>query len=186
MQQNWRYTDHMTDSSFNKKKINYQVWFPKETCMTQGDEYFIACLNGKQRAIRLHDYKGIYSYPWLYECVLYNLLGCKTPEELCKLIKSTFLENNINANKIKMLEIGAGSGIFAEQLKLQLNFKEIHGLDIINEAKLAAQRDRADLYEKYYIEDLTDLSKAKEYELLSQKYNCIGVACNWMGKPRSR
>ena len=75
-----------------------------------------------------------------------------------------------------MLEVGAGSGIFAEQLKLQLKFKEIHGLDIINEAKLAAQRDRAGLYKKYYVEDLTDLSKAKEYELFSQKYNCIGVA----------
>ena len=66
----------------------------------------MAYLNGEQRAVKLHDYKGIYSYPWLYECVLYNLLGCKTPEELCKLIKSTFLENNINSNKIKMLEMG--------------------------------------------------------------------------------
>jgi ubiquinone/menaquinone biosynthesis C-methylase UbiE len=75
-----------------------------------------------------------------------------------------------------MLEIGAGSGIFAEYLKSIVTIGKIYGLDIYQQAKTAAYRERHGLYSGYYVTDLTNLSTEILAELSGQRFNCVGVA----------
>lgn len=50
--------------------------------------------------------------------------------------------------------MGAGNGIVAEEL-VNLGLDDVIGVDIIEEAKQAAFRDRPEVYSDYIFDDLT-------------------------------
>nr|VFK11971.1 MAG: Methyltransferase domain-containing protein [Candidatus Kentron sp. LPFa]VFK27890.1 MAG: Methyltransferase domain-containing protein [Candidatus Kentron sp. LPFa] len=160
-------------------KPKYEITFPQETGdrkISQGQEYFLVDIDGLETRIGLHDYKTIYRYPWLYDIVLYDFLGCKTPSGMCDIIHDLFTDLNVDRQRLHMLEIGAGSGIFAENLRDRVGITDISGLDLYEIAKVAAERDRPNLYRKYYVADLTDLSPDLSDELARQQFNCVGLA----------
>lgn len=154
----------------------YDIVIPSTQGLHQTEEYFLVTLDGEQVKIALHDYPTIYQYPWLYETVVYQRLGCNSPKGICDILQKVFTEHHIDPTFIHMLEIGAGSGIFAEHLKTTLNIGKIYGLDIHQEAKIAAYRERNNVYSGYYIADLTNLSAETVAEFSQQKFNCVGFA----------
>nr|VFK43257.1 MAG: hypothetical protein BECKTC1821D_GA0114238_101621 [Candidatus Kentron sp. TC] len=157
-------------------KEEYKIKLAEKKQISQGEEYFFVDIKGEEKKIGLHDYKTIYKYPWLYEAVVYDCLGCKTPDEMCNILDKLFSDLNIDREKLHMLEIGAGSGIFASKLVERVGIGDISGLDLYEVAKIAAERDRPNLYKNYYVADLTDLSPDLLKELTRQQFNCIGVA----------
>ena len=82
----------------------YKISFVNEKGLSQSEEYFFVDIEGKQKKISLHDYKTIYQYPWLYEAVLYDYLGCQTPEGICEIINKLFAELHIDKKQLHMLE----------------------------------------------------------------------------------
>jgi SAM-dependent methyltransferase len=154
--------------------MHYDINFPEKTGLSQGEEYFLFHQDGKEKRIGLHDYQTIYKYPMLYEALLYETLKCRTPSEICNVLNKVWEDRD--KSKLHMLEIGAGSGIFAEYLRKEVGITDISGLDIYEEAKQAAERDRPSLYSSYYVCDLTDLQPEMLAELQGQQFNCIGVA----------
>ncbi len=156
-------------------RCEFPVYFPEATDLSQGQEYFFIEKDGKKEQVQLHDYLKIYSVPWLYEEVLYELLKCNTPVAICDLLEKVLRETETNPLDLRVLEIGAGSGIFAQHLR-GLGIKRITGLDILEIAHQAAERDRPGLYDDYYVADLTDLSSEAHKELADQEFNCVAVA----------
>lgn len=156
-------------------KCEFPVYFPDASNLSQGQEYFFIEIEGEKEKIQLHDYVKIYSIPWLYEKVLYELLKCNTPVAICDNFKKALQGSNVNPLDLQVLEIGAGSGIFGEQLK-SVGIKRIAGLDILDIAREAAERDRPGLYDDYYVADLTNLPKAMYQKLENQKFSCVAVA----------
>ncbi|HSG31903.1 MAG TPA: class I SAM-dependent methyltransferase [Thermodesulfobacteriota bacterium] len=59
-----------------------------------------------------------------------------------------------NISDITVLDMGAGNGIVAEEL-VNLGLDDVIGVDIIEEAKQAAFRDRPEVYSDYIFDDLT-------------------------------
>src|SRR5690242_17446415 len=155
---------------------SYDIVLPSMQGLNPSEEYFFVTLDGKQRKLHLHDYPTIYQYPWLYEAVLYERLRCDSPRGICELLQKVFAEHNIDTTSLLMLEIGAGSGIFAEHLKRTFHIGKIYGLDIHQQAKRAAYRERSDLYAGYYVADLTNLSAQAFLALSQQHFTFVGFA----------
>ena len=55
-----------------------------------------------------------------------------------------------------MLDIGAGNGMVGEQL-VDMGAEQVGGVDIIEEAAQALERDRPGIYKDYDVADLTNL-----------------------------
>ena len=64
--------------------------------------------------------------------------------------------DNETAAKLRVLDVGAGNGMVGEELD-RMGARHIVGVDIIPEAKEAAERDRPGVYDDYFVVDLTDV-----------------------------
>jgi predicted TPR repeat methyltransferase len=145
------------------KKNDYKVLLPENACdLDQDEEYFTLVTDCETRRLRLHDYDKVYEVPGLYEEVVYDRLNCDSPRQVCSLLeKEIKAVEGENAN-LRVLDFGAGNGMVGECVADRLDCEALIGLDIIPEAKRAAKRDRPEIYDDYYV---MDLSKPKEEDL---------------------
>lgn len=147
------------------------VDFPQKK-YSQDEEYCTISLDGIEKRVRFHDYDEIYSIPGLYEKIFYEQLRCCSPETVCNFFFDEITKRGSEKECMRVLEIGAGNGMVGEQMK-QHGVPMIVGVDILIEAKLAAYRDRPDVYDEYYAIDLTDIPESIEEEILMKKLNSL-------------
>ncbi|MDY7003433.1 MAG: methyltransferase domain-containing protein [Cyanobacteriota bacterium] len=135
------------------------------------EEFFWLSQNGKERKVKLHDYRELYRIPHLYEYIMGKLQE-KSHSVLSSLLINRVIQNGGNVEDLVVLEVGAGSGMVGKALA-DLGVKSIVGIDIVPEAAEAAKREYPGVYENYYIEDLTNLSEATRETLNTRGFNCI-------------
>ena len=128
--------------------------------------------NGADIKIGFHEYDKIYSIPGLYEQIFYDFLRCVSPQKICALLIDALKNDKRTLKSLCAFDLGAGNGIAGELLQKQ-GIPRIYGLDIIPEAKAAAKRDRPNVYQKYYLGDLTHLRPLLREELISKEFNCM-------------
>lgn len=146
---------------------------PVSKCrVSQDAEWCEIVKDGKPKRIRFHDYDEIYSVPRLYEEIFYELLECSSPERVVSLLRTVVAEFGEDPKDLRVLDVGAGNGIVGEELA-EMGATPAVGIDIIPEAKEAAQRDRPELYDDYMVVDLTDVSEQQEHRLRDHKANCL-------------
>ncbi|MEF9426688.1 MAG: class I SAM-dependent methyltransferase [Candidatus Mariimomonas ferrooxydans] len=155
---------------------NYEVIIPENMPhgLKQNEEYFILKKNNgaEKTKIGFHEYGKIYSIPGLYEQLFYEKLKCASPKTVCKYLKEIVEENNSSMSDLCVLDLGAGNGMVGEEL-YNAGVEDIYGIDIEVNAKKAVERDRPDIYKKYYIEDLTRVSAPFRKELEEKSFNCM-------------
>src|SRR3954447_7706571 len=122
----------------------------------QDEEWFEVEYDGETRRLRFHDYAEIYSIPGLYEELIYERLRCESPRVIARLLAQELDRRDVAPAKLRVLDLGAGNGIVAEELS-KLGADYFVGVDIIPEAGEAAERDRPGLYEEYVTADLMKL-----------------------------
>ena len=127
-------------------------------------------LGGERRRIRFHDYGELYEVPGLYEQVFYDELKCDSPRVVCSLLAEHLGGSDLE--DLRVLDVGAGNGIVAEELKRR-GAGSIVGVDIIEEAAEAAERDRPEVYEDYKVLDLTDIGEEDHRDLRKRSFNCL-------------
>lgn len=138
----------------------YRVVYPDDACeLDQNEEFFTLVTDNRSQRLRIHDYDEVYKIPGLYEEVVYDYLKCDSPRKVCSL-----LEQEINAarelkNEMRVLDFGAGNGISGECLADKFDCGALIGLDIVPEAQAAALRDRPEIYNDYYVMNLSEPSK---------------------------
>lgn len=64
----------------------------------------------------------------------------------------------VDPSGLRVLDVGAGNGIVAEELRAR-GVGKVVGIDILPEARDAAERDRPGVYDDYHVVDLTDLDE---------------------------
>ncbi|HUS45484.1 MAG TPA: methyltransferase [Phycisphaerae bacterium] len=147
------------------------VRFP-EVDVSQDREWCEMIVDGERRRIRLHDYHRLYEVPGLYEWVFYECLECCSPSRVARLLESLIEDFAENPEDLRVLDIGAGNGMVGDELE-QLSVERIIGIDIIEEAKTATERDRPGVYDDYLVTDLTDLPELVEERLRGERLNCL-------------
>lgn len=152
-------------------KKDFTIWFPEIDEIEQGEEYFVIDRHGKKEKIRFHDYDRIYEIPGLYEYLFYDRYGCDSPNKVCSLLETQVKDAD---EPLSVLDIGAGNGMVGEILS-DMGAKTLVGVDIIEEAAVAAERDRPGIYADYHVADLTQLPDNVESALKDNNFNCMTV-----------
>lgn len=155
-------------------EMNFSVEIPKIDSIQQGEEFFIVDYNDQREKIRAHDYDKIYSVPGLYEYLFYDTYKCCSPDVVASLLKQRVDQTDMDFSDLKVLDVGAGNGMMGEQL-INKGADAVLGLDIIEEALEAAERDRPGIYDNYFIEDLTRLPGDVRREIQAFEPNCLTV-----------
>ena len=154
--------------------LPFKVSVPEEKCSQQGEEIFIVNYKGEERHIRAHDYHEIYTIPNLYEYLFYDNYKCCSPEVVCSLLDDTVTQHGAAPSDLTVLDVGAGNGMVGEKLN-EIGVNSVLGIDIIEEAAQAVERDRPGIYEDYYIEDLTQLPPSIHQEIEQYNPNCMTI-----------
>src|SRR5438270_9479627 len=125
-----------------------------------------------RRRLRFHDYAQIYRIPGLYERLFHEELRCASPETVCGLLAEVVEQTGRATSELRVLDLGAGSGLVGEELQ-ELGASHLIGLDICEEAGMAAERDRPDLYDAYFVADMCDPEPEVDRTLSRAKLNCL-------------
>jgi hypothetical protein len=108
---------------------------------------------GEEEVVHLHDYERLYRVPGLYEHIVQDLLGCRSPQVAVDGLARAFAELGVDPVGVVLLDMGAGTGLVGE-LARELGVSEIIGLDALAAARAASLRDRPGVYRDYLIGDL--------------------------------
>ena len=155
-------------------KKRHRIQFPSTNIgeLSQDEAYFYLLEGDTKRRIRLHDYDRLYEIPGLYEQVVYERLRCQSPSTVADVLKYTVSQSQERFSELRVLDFGAGNGMAGEELKRQ-GVSRLVGVDIIQEAREATERDRPGTYDAYHIMDFCDLSDQERDELESWSLNCL-------------
>lgn len=151
----------------------FTVHLPKSPGELDQDEEFCTVeIDGERRRIRFHEYAEIYEIPGLYEHLFYDLLGCTSPSVVVSLLATELGSAHVDPASLVALDFGAGNGMVGERLR-NLGVPTIIGIDLLDEARAAAMRDRPDVYEDYIAADVTALSSDDQRRLDRWTFTCL-------------
>lgn len=157
-------------------KITYNVKLPIAShSLQREDEYFILVHNDREERLKVRDYVKIYKIPGLYEYVLVDVLKHTSHQVISQMLLEQTTKSQLSASELSVLELGAGVGLVGECLKNQ-GVKSIVGVDLVEEAAEAANRDRPNVYDRYYVEELPNVSVRVRQELEYSNFNCLVCA----------
>lgn len=77
-----------------------------------------------------------------------------------------------DAESLSALDVGAGNGLVGEELRA-IGVRTLVGVDILEAASAAAERDRPNLYADYVTCDLTRLAPRERARLCAHRPNCL-------------
>ena len=149
-----------------------EIRMPTVHGLSQDREWCEAVVDGRARRFRFHDYGELYKIPGLYEKLFYEHLECCSPSRVASLLDDVMADFEGNPEELRVLDVGAGNGMVGDELAAR-GADRIVGIDIVPEARDAADRDRPDVYGDYLVTDLTDLPEAQEERLRRENFNCL-------------
>jgi len=88
------------------------------------------------------------------------------------ILEAAIKQSQDNLSELRILDLGAGNGMMGEALQNH-GVSRLVGVDIIPEAYDATIRDRPGMYDAYYVEDFTKLTKQKREEIASWQCDCM-------------
>jgi SAM-dependent methyltransferase len=142
---------------------------------SQDDEFcVVAQPDGTWTEYRFHDYDRIFQVPGLYEKIFYEVLACDSPRFMVGLFQDALAEAGVGTETLRVLDLGAGNGIMAEEL-VAVGVGHAVGVDILPEAREAAERDRPGLYADYHVVDFTALPADRRETLAAHRLNALTV-----------
>jgi SAM-dependent methyltransferase len=113
--------------------------------------------SSQEEVVHLHDYPRLYAVSGLYEHVVQELLGCRSPQVAAAGLARAVRRLDLEPQRLHVLDVGAGTGLVGELLR-ELGFLEVIGLDALEEARAACVRDRPGVYRDYLVGDLANSS----------------------------
>ena len=162
------------DSAGSTTTDDFVLRLPDEASAAadQDEEWCEVEHEGRTRRLRFHDYTDIYSIPGLYERLIYEELRCESPRVIAGLMSDELERRGADATSLRVLDLGAGNGIVAEELR-EVGAEHFVGVDIIPAAADAAERDRPGLYDDYVVCDLLDYDDKTRERLDRHRLNAL-------------
>lgn len=149
----------------------YEIILPESgEQLDQNEEWFMVKHEGQVKKVRSHDYDEIYKIPGLYEDIFYKRLGCISPKVVCELLDGEMKKKNESG--LRVFDFGAGNGIVGEIIR-DMACDLLIGVDILPEAKEAAERDRPGIYDDYYVLDMASLGDEEKRKFEAYDFNAL-------------
>ena len=157
------------------KHKQYNIKFPatEPHQLSQDESFFYLIENEQEIEFRFHDYGEIYKHPGLYEQLYYDRLKCDSPQKVADILTKVLRDNRIEMTELRVLDLGAGNGMFGEQLQRSGGVARVIGVDICQEAYTACERDRPGVYDAYFVLDFCDLDAIAQQELATWQIDCL-------------
>ena len=160
-------------AQLEQHQSKFAIRFPAaEDVLGQDAEWCEVKLDGRWQRVRFHDYHAVYPVPGLYECLFYRTLKCNSPLRVVQQLEDQLREFRQSPEQLRVLDVGAGNGMVGSALH-NIGVQRCVGVDIIPEARDAADRDRPWAYDDYLVVDLTDLPEQHEKTLRAHRLNCL-------------
>ncbi len=142
--------------------------------VSQGEERFTIydTNSGKCLTYKFHDYGKIFNIPGLYEELFIECLKNQSVSIITQIVSNLAKSNKVSIENWKVLDLGAGNGHMGKNL-LEIGVSSITGADILPEAKKACFRDHPDIYDAYFLEDLTQPSQIWEEQVEDQSFDLL-------------
>jgi hypothetical protein len=128
--------------------------------------------DGTTREFRLHDYEELFALPGVYEQIVHERLGCRSPTVVAGLLAETVDRLGWDRSSVRVIDIAAGNGVSGEELALA-GLHPVLGTDLVDAARLAAVRDRPGLYDEYLTLDLLALTDQQRATLEALHANVL-------------
>lgn len=156
------------------KHQQYNIKFPvtEPHQLGQDEAFFYITENGQDVKILFHEYGDIYKRPGLYEQLFYHRLKCISPKKVADILAKALINNGVEMTELRVLDLGAGNGMFGEQLQT-VGVARIIGVDICEEAYVACERDRPGVYDAYYVCDLCNPDPTAQKDIASWQIDCL-------------
>jgi hypothetical protein len=146
---------------------------PSAGTLDQDEEWCeIETADGRRRRIRFHDYAEIFSVPGLYEALFAHRLDCDSPAVVTGLLRDELAQDGIDPGALTVMDFGAGNGMVGEELAAS-GIGTIVGVDLLDEARRAAERDRPGVYDEYLAADFTALEPRVRDRLRAREFDCL-------------
>lgn len=167
-------TKEILETRDRTARERFEIRFPAPNGanVDQDEEWCEVNLAAGWRRFRFHDYHAVYSIPGLYEQLFYRELKCDSPRTVCGLLCEQLEHADLDVSELRVLDVGAGNGMVAEELQ-GLGVRRIVGVDIIEEAEMAAERDRPGVYDAYHTVDLTAMPAGIRRDLGEWRLNTL-------------
>jgi hypothetical protein len=128
--------------------------------------------DGRSEDLLLHDYERLYSLPGVYEKIVQERLGCRSPEEIASMLARAVDTAGWERAGTRVLDLAAGNGVSGEALAAR-GLRPVLGTDIAPAARDAALRDRPGVYGTYLTLDLLDLSPQQRRTIAGLNANAL-------------
>jgi hypothetical protein len=113
--------------------------------------------DGRTEELYLHDYGRLYALPGVYEQIVQEDLGCRSPAVVAEMLGAALDSLGRDRATTRIIDIAAGNGVSGEALAAA-GMLPVLGTDLEPAARPAALRDRPGIYGEYLTRDLTALS----------------------------
>jgi hypothetical protein len=128
--------------------------------------------DGRTEELRLHDYERIYELPGVYEQIVQERLGCRSPDEIASMLGDVVDALGWDRPQIRVLDVAAGNGVSGQALVAH-GLTPVIGTDIVPAARDAALRDRPGVYDTYLTLDLLALTPDQEAAIRAKRPNVL-------------
>ncbi|MFA5971896.1 MAG: class I SAM-dependent methyltransferase [Lentimicrobiaceae bacterium] len=138
------------------------------------EEFWITPKNGNKFRLGIWDYDTMYKNPFLYDIIYNDIVKLDAPKGLTGYFLELMHQHDPKT-KLRILDLAAGSGLSAIQLKNSGKIELIIGVDILESAREAAFRDHPGVYDDYYVLNFETLSIKQINNFKEYKFNCFFV-----------
>jgi predicted TPR repeat methyltransferase len=128
--------------------------------------------DGRTEELRLHDYERLYELPGVYEQIVQERLGCRSPDEIASMLGETIDALGWDPAQTRVLDVAAGNGVSGQALVAQ-GLRPVIGTDIVPSARDGALRDRPGVYDAYLTLDLLALTADQEDAIRAKHPNVL-------------
>lgn len=128
--------------------------------------------DGRVQELHLHDYEQVYSLPGVYEQIVQERLGCRSPQQLAEMLGAAVDRLGWRRQDVRVIDIAAGNGVSGAALAAA-GLHPVLGTDIVPSARAAALRDRPGVYDDYRTLDLLAVSDAERASLIDLRANAL-------------
>lgn len=128
--------------------------------------------DGTVEEVVLSDYARVYALPGVYEQIVQQDLGCRSPAQVAQMLADALTALRWEPARTRVIDIAAGNGVSGEALRAA-GMDVVLGTDIVPAAREAALRDRPAVYDEYLTLDLTALSPDQADHLRAAHGNAL-------------